>query len=112
MYDDLFYNTKSSSESDNSISDKSHKQNTKLENGRVDLTKILSKKELNSYSYLEEYCPNSEIPIFSNQKIPYYSVEATLKSNQTFGDLALSYCSRRTATVVASKDCTFLTLTK
>lgn len=51
-------------------------------------------------------------PFFVRGNIPYYDIKAKLGRFKTFGEIALSYTKRRTATVITSKRSYFLTLSK
>jgi len=51
-------------------------------------------------------------PSMINSSIPYYEIKATIETGGTFGEVAISYTKKRTATVVTSKETYFLTLSK
>ena len=61
--------------------------------------------------FLAIWGKNSNTKVFYKH-IPIYRVENTISDGMTFGDIALSYSNRRTATCVTSKKCVFLTLQK
>ena len=92
------------------------KLNKKSRNATTNPTLILI-SNFYKRTYTQEECDQFELwetreHSFFKDRIPKYSIKATLSSLSTFGEIALSYTNRRTATIMASQDCTMLTLSK
>ena len=55
---------------------------------------------------------DADLKNFLEKRLPNFVVVKTLKSGESFGELALISNSRRNATVVAARDCHFLLIGK
>lgn len=71
------------------------------------LQRVLNQSEI---EFLQKF-DSERKPAFKHE-VPIYTVKGSLGSMASFGEIALSYTNRRTATIVAAEDSYVLSLSK